>query len=262
QAQRLDRQRLLQQLQLEPVHQVLDLDAGWGTRALFLAEETGVQVTAFARSMRQFEYLRHEARRRGLERLVHVRSGSFLQCRGLFDRVLAGDFLHHRRATEPRLALQHLAGLLRDDGFLWLGFPGRSHDVRLSNHWYRRQLATRGELPLLSRLSRALESTSLKPLLIEERSSHRLRTLQERARRFHRHRSAISRRFGETNTRHWEFLLASESTALQWGQLNYYEMLLGNPRCAWPAAGHDNSSWVHDLPAELVNAIPGLARDI
>ena len=262
QARRTHCRRLTSLLQLEPAQHLLDLNAGWGATALFLARTADVRVTGFVRTRDQLQFAKNETRRHGLDGQVHFRLGSFRQCRGRFDRILATGYLEqHPESTYPGL-FKRFEELLEDDGFAWIQVTGRSKDIAISNRWYQRQLPAGHSLPLISDMVNALEPTRLRTLLLEEQTSHWLQDLESQTLRFYQHRPAISQRFGEQRTRHWEFQLASQSTAIRWGQLRRYEMLLGNTRCIWPAYHPDLGPAAEDLPWDIIDRIPGLARDI
>lgn len=262
QAQRIRCRHLISQLQLHTGQHLLDLNAGWGTLPLYLAEHSGVRVTALVATREQLHHAHNEARYRGLDGSVHFRLGSFYQCRGRFDRILASGFLERHPEPAYRVLFERLETLLHEDGLAWFQVTGRRTDVGLSHRWHQQQLPGPHSLPLLSDLSRALEQTQLRTLLMEDQSTYRLQDLRNQAQRYRRKRAAVSQRFGETRTRHWEFLLASEITALQWGQLRQYELMLGNARCQWPAVVADKRPDEQALPIEIARRIPGLARDI
>jgi cyclopropane-fatty-acyl-phospholipid synthase len=262
QARRTHCRRLTSRLQLEPAQHLLDLNAGWGATALFLARTADIRVTAFVQTREQLLFAKNETRRCGLDGQVHFRLGSFHQCRGHFDRILATGFLERYPEPTYPVLFKRFEELLEDDGFAWIQVTGRSKDIAISNRWYQSQLPAGYSLPLISDMTSALESTRLRTLLLEERTTHWLQDLEGQAQRFYRHRAAISQRFGEQRTRHWEFELASQATAIRWGQLRRYELLLGNTRCIWPTYDPGLGSSAEDLPSELIDSIPGLARDI
>jgi len=260
QAQRTRSRNLITRLRLGRGQHLLDLNGGWGAVPLYLAQHTGLRVTALVSSREQLQFAHSEARRRGLDGRVHFRLGSFFHCRGRFDRIIAGDFLE--RHTQPTYSalFERLETLLEDDGMIWLELTGRSRDATLSNQWHQQNLPARHSQPLLSALSQAVEHTRLRTLLLQDLSDYRLWGLQAQAWRFHGKRAAISQQFGETRTRYWEFLLASQMTTLRWGQLRQYELLLGNTRCRWPADTTDGLKNEARLPVDIARRIPGLAR--
>jgi cyclopropane-fatty-acyl-phospholipid synthase len=258
QAQRLTAQQLAERLQLNHDHHLLDLNAGWGALPLFLAEHFGVRITAMVSSREQLQYAHGEARRHGLDSQIHYRLGSFHQCRGRFDRILASGFLEQFTESAYPAIFEHIEHLLHEDGFAWLQVTGRSHTSGLSNQWHQRQLPARHSIPLLSDICTAIEQSQLRQLQTEDYSTHWQQDLRTRARRYHRHRAAISRRFGTTRTRHWEFLLASEISAARRGQLRQYDVLLGQARCHWPVNDLRQSPSEYQLPETIARQIPGL----
>ena len=261
-AQRLRCRDLVARLQLAAGQHVLDLDAGWGALALYLAEHAGVRVTALVSGRDQLHYAHEQARRRGLDGSVHFRLGGFCQCRGHFDRILAGGFLQRHPEPAYPVLLRNLRALLHADGMIWLQVTGRSYRMPLSNRWYLEQQPPGYSLPLLFELGTAVERTGLRTLLTEDLSDFLLRDLESQAARYHGKRAAISQRFGESWTRHWEFLLASEISALRSHQLRQHQLILGNVRCRWPTSRPQLSDDGARLPVEIARKIPGLARDI
>jgi len=258
QAQRLRCRTLGARLQLGPGQHVLDLNAGWGSLPLYLAQHTGVRVTALVSTREQLQYAHNEARRRGLDTVVHFRLGDFRQCKGRFDRIVASDPATHSPPSTLRALFGRLADLLQEDGMLWLQLAGRRDD-RPNNLWYL-QPPQRSGIALLSALHGALEHTRLRTLLLEDLSAYRLQDLRSQVRRYRHRRIAISQRFGEARTRYWEFRLASEMVAIQRGQLLQYELVLGNAQCQWPPAPGIRASGEHGLPKNIACTIPGLAR--
>lgn len=262
QAQRTQCRRLLANLRLESAQHILDLDAGWGSLTLYLARHANLRVTAFCKTSEQLHHLQAEAQRRGLQGRVHARAGSLKQCRGPFDRILAGGLLEQCPPSGYTALFRRLGSLLREDGFAWLQVSGRNKGTALSNRWLQKQLSSWQALPLLSGLSTALERTGLRILHLDDCSAHWQKCLEHWGQRFCRHRAAINSQFGETRTRHWEFLLASQQTAAGWGQLGCYEIVLGNRRSAWLPAEATAHSFIHDLPLDLGRSIPGLAGEM
>ena len=262
QARRIHCHRLASLLQLEPGQHVLDLKAGWGATALFLAKSTDVRVTAFVQTREQLQFATNETRRYGLYGQVNFRLGNFHQCRGHFDRILATGFLEHYPESTYPVLFRRFEELLADNGYACIQVTGRCKDIAISNRWYQNQLPSGYSLPLISDMVSALESTRLRMLLLEEQTKHYLQDLEGQAQRFYQHRSEISRRFGEQCTRHWEFQLASQAMAIRWGQLRHYELLVGHTRCIWPVYDASLGASSEDLPWDIMDRIPGLARDI
>jgi cyclopropane-fatty-acyl-phospholipid synthase len=261
QAQRSRCRRLIAQLKLQPGQRVLVLNAGWGSLALFLAQQADVRVTAIVKSREQLQHAESETRHRKLDGRVYFKRGSFHCCRNRYDRILANGFLEQYPVPSHPVLFKRLRESLEDDGFAWLQVMSRSKDASLSNHWYQAQLPAHNSLPLLSDLVMTPESAGFTTLLLENLGSHWIQTLQSWGQRLFRHRADIARRFGEPCTRHWEFLLASQIAAARWKQLTCHELLLGNSRSTWLAQGQATQTPVDSLPVDVANAIPGLTPD-
>ncbi|MGD2073902.1 MAG: class I SAM-dependent methyltransferase [Gammaproteobacteria bacterium] len=260
-AQRTQCRRLLANLQLESGQSMLDLDAGWGSLTLMAAQQAHLSVTAFCRTAEQLHYLQAQIRARGLQGRVHARAGGLDQCRGSFDRILAGGLLDHAAPTRYPAVFRRLGRLLREDGCAWFQVMGRNTGTVLSNRWLQEQLPSAQHLPRVSDLAAALEQTGLRLLQLRDCSAHWQKSLENWGQRFCRHRTVIHRQFGERLTRHWEFMLASQETATAWGQLGCYDILLGNRRSTCLQSDEAGCGLLDDLPLDLDHSIPGLAGD-
>lgn len=259
QAQRIRCREIGRCLQLRQGQHLLELNAGWGATSLYLAEHFGVRVTGLVSTREQLQFAHHETRRRGLHAAVRFRLGGLRQCRGGCDRIIGCDLPYTPALSARRAWFDRLAGLLREDGLLWLQLGVRRDDSAAS-HWYLRQLPHCDGLPPLSEVYGAAEHAGLRTLSVQDLSSFRLQDLRTRAQRYRHHRNAIGQRFGVQCARHWEFLLAAEIAAVETGKLLQYDLVLGAARCRWPAPGA-NAPAESRLPLDITCRIPGLARD-
>ncbi len=254
QAQRLRCRDLCAQLRLTPEQQLLDLSAGWGALALFLAQHTGVRVTGLVAGERQLRHARQEAQRRGLSAIVtfHLRTGYRRPDR--FDRIVANDIVDP--ANPAHRLLPKITALLHANGLAWLQFRARRLPVDVA-------LPPRcaAALPTLARLHRALENSPLRALQLQDLSADRWQDLHSYARRLRRQRETVARYFGEPRVRAWEWHLASEMVLLEQGQLSQYEIILGNTGCRWQA-GHSGHHPGVTLPLAIAEKIPGLAQNL
>jgi cyclopropane-fatty-acyl-phospholipid synthase len=261
-AQRTQCRMLLSNLRLEQGQRILDLDAGWGSLALALAQQANLRITAFCRTAEQLHHLQAETRARGLQERLNVRAGGLQECRGPFDRILAGGLLEQSPPPGYPALFRRLGSLLHDDGFAWLQVIGRNAVSSLSNRWLQKQLPSLQYLPRVSELTAALEQSGLRLVQFKDCSAHWQKSLENWGQRFCRHRVPIQRQFGEKLTRHWEFMLASQETATAWGQLGCYDILLGNRRSVRLRSDEAGCNLLDDLPLDLGRSIPGLAGDL
>ncbi|MDO8561781.1 MAG: class I SAM-dependent methyltransferase [bacterium] len=74
---------------------LLDLGCGWGGGLFFMAENFGIKCTGITLSTAQSEFIKEEAKRRGLERLITVEVKDAHDMTGKFDFVLSIGILEH-----------------------------------------------------------------------------------------------------------------------------------------------------------------------
>jgi sarcosine/dimethylglycine N-methyltransferase len=110
-------------------HRVLDLGAGYGGAARYLAERYGCRVTALNLSERENERNRRMNVERGLDRLIDVVDGSFEDVpepAASFDLVWSQDAILHSGRRER--VVSEVARLLRAGGELVFTDPMQADD--------------------------------------------------------------------------------------------------------------------------------------
>jgi cyclopropane-fatty-acyl-phospholipid synthase len=88
-AQRNKYRHLLELLQLEPGHRLLEIGSGWGGFALHAARETGCRVLSITLSEEQLKEARARAAAAGLSERVQFELVDYRQVPGEFDRVVS-----------------------------------------------------------------------------------------------------------------------------------------------------------------------------
>jgi len=253
QARRSCTRHLVEQLQLDAGTRVLDLNAGWGSLSLALAEYSGAPVTGRVSSPEQLQFAGSEARRRGLQNRVHFHTDHIRHHRGQFDRILVVN----PEEIIDRSVIGMLASRLCERGLIWMQLTTCGHTAALGNRWYQQRL---GPQTQLQTVLTGLDSSGLHAVSLQDRSTERLADLSTQTRNFQRQRNAIRQRFGERQTRQWEFLAASHIDCLQRGELRHYEILLGNSVASVAGNNRTPASMAGTLPGEIASKIPGLAR--
>ena len=88
-AQRNKYRHLLDLLQLEPEHHLLEIGSGWGGFALYAARETGCRVTSITLSEEQLKEARARAEAAGLADQVKFELVDYRDLQGQFDRIVS-----------------------------------------------------------------------------------------------------------------------------------------------------------------------------
>ncbi|MCG8672476.1 MAG: cyclopropane-fatty-acyl-phospholipid synthase family protein [Pseudomonadales bacterium] len=63
---------ICEQLDLKPQHHVVEIGSGWGSMAIYIAENYGCEVTTTTISKEQYEYARQRIKDKGLEDRIHL----------------------------------------------------------------------------------------------------------------------------------------------------------------------------------------------
>ncbi|MFQ5765516.1 MAG: SAM-dependent methyltransferase, partial [Rhodospirillales bacterium] len=88
-AQEEKKRHIAAKLLIRPGHRVLDIGCGWGGLALYLARETGADVTGLTLSTEQLKEARRRARDAGLEDRVRFFLRDYREETGTYDRIVS-----------------------------------------------------------------------------------------------------------------------------------------------------------------------------
>jgi len=85
--------RIVERLDIQPHHRVLEIGCGWGGFAEFAARETGAEVTAITISEQQHGYAVERMARAGLQDKVDIRLLDYRELTEQYDRVVSIEML-------------------------------------------------------------------------------------------------------------------------------------------------------------------------
>ncbi len=88
-AQEAKYQRIIDELEINPTHQLLEVGCGWGGFAEYVAQRTGARVTGITISRAQFDYARQRIAAAGLAGRVEIILCDYRDLTGSFDRVVS-----------------------------------------------------------------------------------------------------------------------------------------------------------------------------
>lgn len=203
--------RLLDKLELEPEHRLLEIGSGWGSLALRAAQRHGCSVTTTTISDNQYRYVKDSVRMQDVSDRVKVLNKDYRDLSGTFDRLVSVEMIEavgedylprflevcqNRLKSGGRLVLQTI--VMRDQFY---------QEYRKNVDFIQRYIFPGGHLPSVGRLVElAGQTTDLRLRHLEEQGSHYATTLQRWKSRFLSKLSEIrSLGFSEQFIRMWEY---------------------------------------------------------
>jgi len=195
-------------LRLEPGQRVLDIGSGWGSLALHLAREAGVEVLGVTLSREQLEAARERAQAAGLAHRVRFELMDYRQVEGSFDRIVSIGMFEHVGLRHYDQFFAQISKLLAPNGVALLHSIGRADGPGVTNPWVEKYIFPGGYCPALSEVTRAVERSDLWIADIEILRLHYAETLKAWRHNFEANRASIARLYDERFCRMWAYYLA------------------------------------------------------
>lgn len=218
QAQLAKKRHILSKLMIEPHHRVLDIGSGWGGLALYLAENTGADVTGVTLSTEQHQVSERRARDAGLQDRVRFKLQDYRHEPGRYHRIVSVGMFEHVGATHYVEFFDKVKSLLSDDGVMLLHAIGRMEPPGGTNPWLRKYIFPGGYSPALSEVLAAIERCGLWVTDIEILRLHYAETLRQWRLRFMANRDKVKAlaNYDDRFCRMWEFYLTACELSFRW----------------------------------------------
>src|SRR5437763_4754092 len=225
-AQQNKRRHIAAKLLLRPGQKVLDIGSGWGGLALYLAAESGVEVTGLTLSEEQLKVAQRRAAAAGLADRVSFHLRDYREETGRYDRIVSVGMFEHVGLNHYPAYFTKLKELLAPDGVALLHSIGRMGGPGTTNPWVRNSIFPGGYSPALSEVVPVAERTGLWITDIEILRLHYAETLRHWRLRFEQNRERIRALYDERFCRMWEtYLIGSELSFRHAGSLVFQMQL-------------------------------------
>ena len=186
---------------------VLDIGSGWGGLGLYLAQQTGAQVTGVTLSTEQHKVSQQRAVDAGLADQAVFQLRDYREQSGTFDRIVSVGMFEHVGAGHYTEYFNKVKDLLADDGVCLVHSIGRMDPPGTTNAWLRKYIFPGGYTPALSEVLAAVEKAGLWVTDIEVLRLHYAETLRLWHSRFQARRERAKELYDEEFCRMWEFYL-------------------------------------------------------
>ena len=263
QAQDRKKRHIAAKLLLQPSHRVLDIGSGWGGLSLYLARESGAEVTGVTLSVEQHKVSQERAERDGVDDQVRFHLRDYRLDTGTYDRIVSVGMFEHVGVTHYGEFFAKLRDLLSDDGVALLHTIGRADGPGTTNPWLAKYIFPGGYTPALSEIVPVIEKAGLYITDIEILRLHYAQTLRDWRRRFNANRDAVRAVYDERFCRMWDFYLAGCEAAFRYGgQLNF-QIQLAKKQDTVPLTRDYIAQWedMHDSGATALPSHASLASD-
>jgi cyclopropane-fatty-acyl-phospholipid synthase len=245
-AQTNKKRHIAAKLRLEPGMKVLDVGCGWGGLALYLARETGADVTGLTLSVEQCKLATERARQAGLADRVRFKLQDYRTETGIYDRIVSVGMFEHVGVVHFPQFFDMIRSRLTEDGVALLHAIGRRDRPGDTNPWIRKYIFPGGYAPALSEVLPAIERTDLWVTDIEILRLHYAQTLRHWRLRFLANRDRAKALYDERFCRMWEFYLASAEATMRVGGQMVFQIQLTRKIDAVPITRSYIGEWEQD----------------
>lgn len=227
----------------QPALKVLDIGSGWGGLGLYLAEETGVDVTGVTLSIEQHKVAEARAAAAGLADRVHFHLRDYREVSARYDRIVSVGMFEHVGKRNYNEFFLKLDELLAVDGVALLHSIGFSDVPAPINPFIRKYIFPGADLPSLSEVFAAVKHAGLIVTDVEILRLHYAETLRHWRERFTANRQRIAELYDERFCRMWEFYLVLCEIGFRFRTMMVFQMQIAKRSETVPIIRDYISDW-------------------
>ena len=209
-----------------PRLKVLDIGCGWGGMGLYLARETGADVTGVTLSVEQYKMSQQRAKAEGLARYCRFRLVDYRQETETYDRIVSVGMFEHVGKQNYDEFFSRIYDLLDDDGVCLLHTIGHIDGPAPVNPFIHKYIFPGADLPALSEITPVIERTGFYMTDVEILRLHYAETLRHWYERFQKNRGKALAIYGEDFCRGWEIYLAGCEVGFRYENMVVFQLQL------------------------------------
>lgn len=233
---------------------ILDIGSGWGGLGMYLAQQTGAQVTGVTLSTEQHKVSQQRAADAGLAGQASFELRDYREQTGTFDRIVSVGMFEHVGTGHYTEYFKKIKDLLADDGVCLVHSIGRMDPPGTTNPWLRKYIFPGGYTPALSEVMTAVEKAGLWVTDIEILRLHYAETLRLWHDRFQAQREKAKALYDEEFCRMWEFYLIGCEIGFRKRSQMVFQIQVAKRQDAVPLTRDYIGNWERDVIAEKSQA--------
>jgi cyclopropane-fatty-acyl-phospholipid synthase len=234
-----------------PDLKILDIGSGWGGLGLYLAKETGTDVTGVTLSVEQHKISEGRALAAGLADRARFRLRDYREEPGQFDRIVSVGMFEHVGKKNYDEFFGKLSDLLTADGVALVHSIGYSDTPAPINPFIRKYIFPGADIPSLSEVFASAERSGLVVTDVEILRLHYAETLRHWRERFMANRQRATALYDERFCRMWEFYLVLCEIGFRFRSMMVFQIQLAKRADAVPITRDYMINWeqAHNTPA-------------
>ena len=230
-AQARKHRKIARELRIRPGSQILELGCGWGSFAVFLAQNFDCHVTAVTVAEEQYQFLQKQIKDLNLTDRVTAIHADYRMVKGVYDRIVSIELVD---TIEPSLLSDffHRCDLwLKPNGIMvhqLLLSPEHRHKAESQGDWNQKHIAPAITTPSLSHLLEAMgERTEFCIRKLTDTGLSYSKTLHFWTENFVRNLDAVrALGFDEKFIRSWHYYLAYAEAAFEHGIMSSAQLTM------------------------------------
>ncbi|MDP6517744.1 MAG: cyclopropane-fatty-acyl-phospholipid synthase family protein [Alphaproteobacteria bacterium] len=245
-AQEHKKRHIAAKLLVEPNHKVLDIGSGWGGLSLYLAAETGADVTGVTLSTEQHKVSQRRVAERGLDHKVRFHLRDYRQDTSIYDRIVSVGMFEHVGVGHYGEFFRKVRDSLAEDGVALIHTIGRIEEPGTTNPFIRKYIFPGGYVPAMSEVVSSIERTGLYVTDIEVLRLHYAETLRAWRTRFVASWDRAKALYDERFCRMWEYYLAASEVSFRHLGSVVFQFQLARRQDAVPLTRDYVTDWERD----------------
>nr|7QOS_A Chain A, Cyclopropane-fatty-acyl-phospholipid synthase [Aquifex aeolicus VF5]7QOS_B Chain B, Cyclopropane-fatty-acyl-phospholipid synthase [Aquifex aeolicus VF5] len=227
-AQSLKRRMIYEKLQLKEGDTLLDIGCGWGSIILESAELYNVKSVGITLSDNQYEYVKEEIKKRGLQDKVEVYKLHYVDLPKLgrkFNKVVSVGMFEHVGKENYETFFNTVYRVMEEGGLFLLHTIGKLHPDTQSR-WIRKYIFPGGYLPSISEIVESFRDMDFTLIDFDNWRMHYYWTLKKWKERFYENLDKIRNMFDDRFIRMWELYLTASAVSFLIGSNYVFQTLL------------------------------------